>query len=128
MLTAVCVGASDLDAATTFYDGILTNLNMYRTAGNDVEVGYGTKGQSPTFWVIKPYDKKAASFGNGSQVMLKAKDQSAVIEFHKAALALGGRDEGQPGLRDYAEGYFGAYVRDLDGNKLHAFCVNDGSL
>ncbi len=126
MLTAVCVGTNDLAAATAFYDDILAVLNMYRTAGNDVEVGYGAKGQPPTFWVIKPYNKKDASVGNGSQLMFGAKDQNAVIAFHRTALALGGYDEGKPGLRDYAENYFGAYVRDLDGNKLHAFCINGG--
>jgi catechol 2,3-dioxygenase-like lactoylglutathione lyase family enzyme len=125
MLTSVCVGTNDLDAAAAFYDDVLAKLNMYRTAENDVEVGYGTKGQPPVFWVIKPYNKKDASVGNGSQVMFGAKDQNAVIAFHKTALTLGGQDAGLPGLRDYAEGYFGAYVRDLDGNKLHVFCVLD---
>lgn len=126
MLTAVCVGTNNLKAATVFYDAILANINLHRITGNEVEVGYGIQGQAPTFWVTKPYNKKDASIGNGSQVMFEAKDQSTVIQFHKAALAMGGRDEGKPGLRDYAEGYFGAYVRDLDGNKLHAFCINNG--
>lgn len=127
MLAAVCVGTNDLDAATAFYDDVLAKLNMSRIIENSIEVGYGIKGHPPVFWIIKPYDKKGASVGNGSQVMLGAKDQNAVVAFHKTALALGGRDEGQPGPRDYAEGYFGAYVRDLDGNKLHAFYINDGN-
>jgi hypothetical protein len=128
MLTAVCVGTNELDAVAAFYDDVLANFDMYRTAENDIEVGYGIKGQLPVFWIIKPYDKKAASIGSGSQVLLGEKDQNAVSAFHKTALALGGRDEGQPGLRDYAEGYFGAYVLDLDGKKLHAFCIHDGNL
>lgn len=126
MLTAVCVGTNDLDAAEAFYDAVLAKLNMHQAAKNDVEVGYGAKGEPPVFWIIKPYNKKDASVGNGSQVMLGAQNQEAVIAFYKAALALGGLDEGPPGPRDYAEGYFGTYVRDLDGNKLHAFCINDG--
>lgn len=123
MLTAVCVGTNNLKAAASFYDDVLAKINMYRTAENDVEVGYGTKGQTPTFWVLKPYNKEDATVGNGSQVMFGAKNQESVSAFHATALALGGLDEGPPGLRNYAEGYFGAYVRDLDGNKLHVFCM-----
>lgn len=126
MLTAVCVGTNDLVIAAAFYDDVLATLGMRRTAENDVEIGYGTIGKPPTFWIIKPYDKKDATVGNGSQVTFGAKDQNAVLAFYSTALALGGRDEGQPGLRDYTEGYFGAYIRDLDGNKLHAFCIADG--
>ena len=51
--------------------------------------------------------------------MFYADDKQAVQAFHEAILANGGSDEGAPGPRDYAEGYYGAYGRDLDGNKLH---------
>ncbi len=108
MLTATCVGTNDLERATNFYDHVLVELNMHRRVKNDVEIGYGTETQSPTFWVIKPFDKKNATVGNGSQVMFMATNQNAVTAFHAAALALGGTDEGKPGPRDYAEGYFGA--------------------
>ena len=123
MLAAVCVGTNNLEAAGRFYDRVLAELDMHRIAEDDVEIGYGLLRQSPMFWVLRPYDKKTATFGNGSQVMFKAKNQAAVVAFHSAILEQGGLDEGKPGLRNYAEGYFGAYARDLDGNKLHAFCM-----
>ena len=51
----------------------------------------------------------------------QAKDRSAVDRFHAAALAAGGRDHGQPGVRDqYHPGYYGAFVLDPDGNNIEA--------
>jgi catechol 2,3-dioxygenase-like lactoylglutathione lyase family enzyme len=65
----------------------------------------------------------AASFGNGTHVALEALTRAAVDAFHAAAMAQGGSVEGAPGLRpQYTPNYYGAYVRDLDGNKLQAVC------
>ena len=126
MLFSVCVGTNDLAAAAAFYDGLMAVLDMERVAENDVEVGYGSYGQDASFWVLKPFNKEPASFGNGSQVILRAKSSQMVDEFYEAALAMGGQEEGAAGPRDYAKGYYGAYVRDLDGNKLHAFYLPNG--
>ena len=73
--------------------------------------------------MLKPYDGEPASFGNGTQVIFKAEDKDQVGAFYQAAIRLGGKDERAPGPRDYREGYYGAYCRDLDGNKLHVFCI-----
>ncbi|KAB7610529.1 VOC family protein [Amylibacter sp. SFDW26] len=121
MLFSVCVGTNDLAAAAAFYDGVMAVLNMERVAENDVEVGYGAKEQDASFWVLKPFNKEPASFGNGSQVILRAESSDVVQAFHAKAMEMGGSDEGAPGPRDYAQGYYGAYARDLDGNKLHVF-------
>jgi len=115
------LGTNNLVKAGMFYDGVLATLSMVRLAENDIEIGYGVLAQDPSFWILLPYNKKPASFGNGSQVMLRAKSPETVNDFYAAALKFGGQDEGPPGLRDYAEHYYGAYVRDLDGNKLHVF-------
>jgi catechol 2,3-dioxygenase-like lactoylglutathione lyase family enzyme len=125
MLAAVCVGTNNLKASAFFYDKVLAELNMFRSAENDIEVGYGSTAQLTVFWVIKPFNNKDATFGNGSQVIFEATDQGSVTAFHATAMAMGGQDEGGPGPRDYEEGYFGAYVRDLDGNKLHVFCISN---
>ena len=64
-----------------------------------------------------------ATAGNGSTVAFDAPSRAAVDAFHAAALEGGGTDEGAPGLRLlYHPNYYGAYVRDLDGNKLCAVC------
>ena len=76
------------------------------------------------FSVMKPFDGQSASVGNGTMVALAAKDPEQVQALHAKALALGGRDEGAPGPR--GTGFYGAYFRDLDGNKLAAFCLVKG--
>jgi predicted lactoylglutathione lyase len=53
---------------------------------------------------------------------LVARSRAAVDQFHAAALAAGGRDNGQPGARDYAPNYYAAFVIDPDGNNLEAVC------
>ncbi len=121
MLAAICLGTNDLIKARVFYDHLLATLGMVRLIENDIEIGYGVLDQDPSFWVLLPYNKKPANFGNGSQVMLRAQSPDIVNKFHSVALNAGGKDEGQPGPRDYADNYYGAYIRDLDGNKLHVF-------
>ena len=118
MLLGVCLGTNDLQAAANFYDKLLSSLGMVRTMTADDEIGYGPEGGASCFWVLLPYNRKAASFGNGTQVSFGASSNSQVEEFHRLALELGGSDEGAPGYR-YREFYYGAYCRDLDGNKLH---------
>jgi hypothetical protein len=82
-------------------------------------IGYGDK--HPEFWVQLPSDRNPASVGNGVHIGFAAKSKEAIHAFHRAALAAGGRNEGDAGPRpDYGPAYYGAFVRDLDGNKLEA--------
>jgi len=123
MLSAACVGTNDLEKAGRFYDRVLVTIGMKRGFANEVEIAYSSSDDKLTFWVLKPYNGESASVGNGSQLMFVALNQKAVNSFYHAALSNGGSDEGAPGPRDYREGYYGAYCRDLDGNKLHVFCI-----
>ena len=83
--------------------------------------------QPSSFWVGLPYNQLAASWGNGSMVAFAAQSRAAVDAAHAAAIAAGARDEGPPGYRpSYGPDYYGAYVRDPDGNKLH-FVFRGGS-
>jgi catechol 2,3-dioxygenase-like lactoylglutathione lyase family enzyme len=82
-------------------------------------VGYGEK--NPEFWVGLPHDQKPATVGNGVHISFVGRTKAAVNAFHAAALAAGGKDEGAPGPRpDYGPTYYGAFCRDLDGNKIEA--------
>ncbi|MEM7069873.1 MAG: VOC family protein [Pseudomonadota bacterium] len=119
MLSGVCVGTNDLEKAGAFYDVLLETIGMTRRVSVENEIGYSSDGVDTTFWVLTPFDGNAANFGNGSQVMFAARDEESVQAFHAAAIKMGGTDEGLPGPRDYSPDYYGAYVRDLDGNKLH---------
>lgn len=119
MLGGACVGSNSLSAAKQFYDNVLSIIGMSCHVCLDHELGYGPSDGEPNFWVVSPYNEKAATVGNGTQIMFYTDDQKAVHAFYDMAIKLGGVDEGAPGPRDYAPNYYGAYVRDLDGNKLH---------
>lgn len=119
------LGTNDLARAARFYDAALAPLGLIRRATEATEVGYGLPADHRTrLWVTLPFDGKASTVGNGSMPALVAPSQQAVRDFHAAALAHGGTDEGAPGLRPYGPAFFAAYVRDPDGNKLSA--VHEG--
>ena len=85
-------------------------------------IGYGPPSGQKIF-IGPAFDGKPATNGNGTHIAFAAKDRATVDAFYAAALAQGGRDEGPPGLRlHYHPNYYGAYVRDPDGNKLQAVC------
>ena len=123
MYSHVTLGANDLERAMAFYDAIAAPLGLERcfTETEHHIVGYGPAGQPPQLFVCKPFNDRPATSGNGVHVAFLAPSRAAVDAFHAAALAAGGADEGAPGPRPhYHEHYYGAYVRDPDGNKLQA--------
>ncbi|MCH8862874.1 MAG: VOC family protein [Proteobacteria bacterium] len=126
MLHHVSVGASDIGRATKFYDAALAPLGMERVmefgahkSGN-AAVAYGAKGRAE-FWVQLPHDGQPASSGNGVHICFTAPSIEAVQAFHEAGLKAGGADDGAPGPRSqYSPDYYGAFLRDPDGNKIEA--------
>jgi catechol 2,3-dioxygenase-like lactoylglutathione lyase family enzyme len=124
MYSHVTVGTADLQKAGAFYDQVLATLGIERFYAKGSFVGYRVPGGGRShFFVTLPFDGKPASVGNGTHVAFMAANRPAVDAFHARALALGGQDEGAPGLRPhYHANYYAAYVRDLDGNKLQAVC------
>ncbi|MBL0371572.1 VOC family protein [Rhizobium sp. KVB221] len=125
MLLYVTVGTNNLERALEFYDPVLATLGYVRRVLKEEEIGYAApEDERCRFWILYPYDKQEASSGNGSMTTFVAPDRSAVRAFHAAALLYGGEDEGKPGLRPYHANFYGAYIRDPDGNKLSAVCEN----
>jgi catechol 2,3-dioxygenase-like lactoylglutathione lyase family enzyme len=123
MLHHVSVGVSDVARAARFYDSVLGALG-YRRVMEFMPYGIGYGETTPMFWVQLPHDRSSASVGNGVHVGFIGRSKAVIETFHRAALEAGGRDEGAPGPRpDYGPHYFGAFVRDLDGNKLEAVLV-----
>lgn len=123
MLLYVTIGTNDLGRAQLFYDAALGPLGLKRRKQDDVEIGYGVESDTRCrLWVVTPYDRNAATIGNGSMVALEAESRAMVDAFYEAALAHGGSDEGAPGLRPFHAHFYAAYVRDPDGNKLSAVC------
>jgi predicted lactoylglutathione lyase len=88
---------------------------------NEQFIAWGKPGGGAGIGVTRPFDGNAASVGNGVMVALEAKDTTQVKRLYEIALANGGTDEGPPG--DRGEGFYAAYFRDTDGNKLNAFVM-----
>ena len=89
---------------------------------SDTYIAWGTPGSAAGLGLTKPFDGKAASVGNGVMVALVVDSRDKVDRVYRKALELGGKDEGPPGLRaEGGEGFYAAYFRDLDGNKLDVF-------
>ncbi|WP_198375060.1 VOC family protein [Neoroseomonas rubea] len=125
MYSHVNLGTNDTARAIAFYDPLLALLGLARQE-SDIAKGYAgyaaAPDTTPQFWITTPFDRKGATVGNGVTIGFEAPDRPTVDRFHAAALAHGGTDEGPPGLRHYHEHYYGAYVRDPDGNKLCCVC------
>jgi catechol 2,3-dioxygenase-like lactoylglutathione lyase family enzyme len=123
MFSHITLGTNDLAAAEGFYVPVLAALGLellFRVPGG---LCFGSDLKGPKLFIGAPFDGASASVGNGTHCALMARDRASVDGFHAAALAAGGSDEGAPGLRPhYHPNYYGAYVRDLDGNKLQAVC------
>ena len=126
MISHTMLGTRDVARAKAFYHAALDQLGIVALVDSRGAVGYGMPGDvRPTFWITTPHDGKPATVGNGTHVAFTAPSRGAVDRFHAAALAAGGTDEGAPGPRPhYHEHYYGAYVRDPDGNKIQA-CIHD---
>jgi catechol 2,3-dioxygenase-like lactoylglutathione lyase family enzyme len=121
MLSHVSLGTNDAARAAAFYDPVLAVLGIARGKRRGGSVDYGAA--MIGFSLEQPADGKPASAGNGAHVAFIAESRAQVDEFHRAALAHGGSDAGPPGLRpEYDANYYGAFVRDPDGNKVEAVC------
>ena len=120
------VGTNDLGKATVFYDALFGVIGIGRLMEFPTgAVAYGASWTTPMVAVGPPYDGKAATAGNGAMLALVVDERAKVDALHAKALELGGADEGAPGVRgeEGPQAFYGAYFRDLDGNKYCAFRV-----
>ncbi len=122
MIGYVTLGTNDLARAAAFYDAIAAEMGVGRMMDYPEYVAWGVPGGAAGLGVTKPFDGQTASVGNGVMVALEAKDRAQVVAIHAIALANGGTCEGPPGPRGDS-GFYAAYFRDLDGNKLNAFTM-----
>lgn len=120
MIGYATIGTNDLERATQFYDKVLEPLGGKRTFANgDRMQFYGSSATPGMIAIAKPYDEQPASFGNGSMFGFPAADKGQVDAAYAAAIAAGGTCDGEPGQR--LPTFYGAYFRDLDGNKVCVF-------
>jgi predicted lactoylglutathione lyase len=121
MIGYVTLGTNDIARATAFYDELLRLLGAGRFMESDRFVAWAVAPGQPSLGVIKPYDGKPATVGNGVMVALVVDSNDKVDALYRKAMELGAKDEGPPGPRGL-EGFYAAYFRDLDGHKLNCFC------
>jgi len=121
MFAFVTIGTNDLKSTAKFYDEILLPFSIVQVDSDERYVGYADINypENIELYIMKPYNKKAASIGNGTMITFLAATKKQVDQFHAIGLKNGGIDEGSPGPR-HGEDYY-AYIRDLDGNKICAF-------
>ena len=120
LITHVSVGVSDIDRSSHFYDCVLATLGINRCHEIPGEaIAYGDDCE---FWIVLPDNETLAAHpGNGVHIAFSAKLQTMVDDFYDTAISNGGKCSGMPGLRDhYTPGYYAAFVKDPDGNKIEA--------
>ena len=117
MIDHVSIGVRDLERAREFYAAALAALGYRQLREWPTSVGYGKK--YPEFWINHRPDLVASD--TGVHVCLRAASTQMVEAFHAAALRAGGNSDGAPGLRaEYFSGYYAAFIRDPDGNRIEA--------
>ena len=121
MIGYVTLGTNDLPRAIAFYDALLAEIGIKRLMDYGRGMAWGVSMSQPSLGVVIPFDEKTATPGNGTMVALVVDSPDKVDRLHRKALELGGKDEGAAGPR--GEGFYAGYFRDLDGNKLNAFCM-----
>ena len=119
MIDHVSVGVADLDRAGRFYEAVLGAVGFAKLEVRPATIGFGKR--YPEFWLNLRPAIAAVAADSGIHVCLRAPTAAAVDAFHAAALAAGGGSDGAPGLRGLpSRGYYAAFVRDLDGNRVEA--------
>jgi catechol 2,3-dioxygenase-like lactoylglutathione lyase family enzyme len=123
MLDHISLGVTDLERGRRFYDAVLRPLGIVRIVdfqqrGSDYGAMAGSLGVEFT---ITAETERMPS--RGMHLCFRAPDRAAVLAFHAAAIASGGRSDGEPGLRpQYHPDYFAAFVLDPDGHRIEAVC------
>ena len=121
MIDHVSIGVRDVARAKKFYDAALQPLGYSCLSAGDDSLGYGAK--AAAFWVSVTQHPVPADERSGLHFCFEAPSRAAVDAFHKAALKVGGRDNGKPGLRpDYGATYYAAFVVDPEGYRIEAHC------
>jgi lactoylglutathione lyase len=126
LISHVFVGVDDFERALAFYSPVMLALGNEARFCDRVRPWAGWQsnpGPRPLFLIGAPYDTLAHESGNGQMVAFLAASRDLVDRVYAVALTSGGTSEGAPGLRPhYHAHYYGAYLRDPDGNKLCVVC------
>ena len=119
MIGYITLGSNDIPRAAAFYDAVLAEAGGKRWMEEDSFIAWRSDGPGAALSVIRPADGNPATVGNGVMPAIAADSEDTVVRVYNKAMELGGSDEGPPGPR--GDGFYAAYFRDLDGNKLAVF-------
>lgn len=121
ILSHVSLGTNDYQAARKFYEDVLGSVGYNIIMEHGEATAFGK--EFPEFWIHPPLNGEPATVGNGSHVSFMVDTNDLVHTMYDAAIAAGATDEGAPGPRpQYGDGYYGAFMRDLDGHKIEVMC------
>ena len=123
MIGYITIGTNDLKRAGDFYDALLAQIGSKRVMTDERMLGWSGSPKETMFSVIKPFDEQDSTIGNGVMVAFNVETPENVQTVYNKALSLGATDEGHPHDRGSSMGFYGGYFRDLDGNKLVAYCL-----
>ncbi len=117
MIGYVTIGVNDMEKAKAYYTELLADLgaSVLMDMGRIAFIGTGM--DAPMLSVCIPHNEDDPQPGNGNMVAITAPNKEKAEELYKKAIELGGSCEGEPGQR-IPDMFYGAYVRDPDGNKL----------
>ena len=124
MIGYATIGTKDMDRAVTFYDALLAEVGAKQVFGMDRIKFYGTGPDAAMLAICIPYNEEEPHCGNGNMIAIPGGSREGVDKLYARAMELGATDEGEPGER--MPTFYGAYVRDLDGNKLCFFKMQAG--
>ena len=119
MIGYTTIGVNDMDRAVGFYEALLGEVGAKQLMGMDRIKFFGTAPDAAMLAICIPYNEESQAPGNGNMVAIPGGSREGVDKLYAKAIELGATDEGEPGERMPI--FYGAYVRDLDGNKLCFF-------
>ncbi len=117
MIDHISIAVRDLAVAGRFYELVLATIGLNKLIVRPTTIGFGKT--YPDFWLNQRRDMAPANPNSGMHVCLRASGPEAIEAFHSTALRAGGLSDGAPGLRpEYTAGYYAAFIRDPDGNRI----------
>ena len=122
LIDHVSITVRDIAHAKRFYRAVMGALGAGVAYDREDAIGFGERNRArdDSHTYISVYQSPAAAADERRHVCFRAASAEVVKAFHAAGLAAGGADEGPPGLRSYHPGYFAAFLRDPEGNKIEA--------
>lgn len=119
MIDHISIGVRGLEAMARFYQQVLSVLGYTKLQVQTGTVGFGKRYSE--FWLNHRPQMAVAETDTGLHIALRAPDSAAVDAFYQAALQAGGSSDGAPGFRpEYSNGYYAAFIRDPEGNRIEA--------